>query len=91
MSDAVKKFVRGNSFIYFGGFSHSEPYAAAHEIIRQKKRNLVVTRAAGGVLFDQMIGAGCVKEAITSHIGNVIGPAPCWAFRRAVEQKIQGD
>jgi glutaconate CoA-transferase subunit A len=88
MPDAVKKFVRGNSFIYFGGFSHSEPYAAAHEIIRQKKRNLVVTRAAGGVLFDQMIGAGCVKEVITSHIGNVIGPAPCWAFRRAVEQKI---
>jgi glutaconate CoA-transferase subunit A len=86
LDEAIKKFVDDGITIYFGGFGQHTPFAAVHEIIRQRKKNLTITRAAGGVIFDQLIGAGCVKKIITSHVWNFVGPTPAYAFRRAVEK-----
>lgn len=87
MEEAVSRFVRDGDVLYLGGFLHGEPYAAAQEIIRQGKRDLTLSTAAGTLLVDQLIGAGCVRRLITSYCWNPI-PAPTHAFRRAVERGI---
>jgi glutaconate CoA-transferase subunit A len=71
--------------VYLGGFGYSQPFAVAHELVRQGVTDLRVVRASGDVLLDQLIGAGCVEETVTSHCWNAIGPTPTHAFRRAVE------
>jgi glutaconate CoA-transferase subunit A len=86
LDEATRKFVDDGMTVYFGGFGQHTPFAAVHEIIRQRKRNLTITRAAGGVIFDQLIGAGCVKKIITSHVWNFVGPTPTYAFKRAAEE-----
>jgi len=66
---------------------HHEPYAAVHEIIRQKKKNLTVSRCAGITIVDQLVGAGCVDKVITAYVWNPV-PKPAHAFKRAVEKGI---
>lgn len=60
------------------------PFAAGHEIIRQKKRGLTVIGPISDVLFDQLIGAGCVERVIAAWVGNVM-MGSAYNFRRAVE------
>ena len=61
------------------------PFAAGHEIARQKKRDLTLIGPISDILFDQLIGAGCVKEVIAAWVGNVM-MGSAYNFRRAVEQ-----
>ena len=61
------------------------PFAAGHEIIRQKKRDLTLIGPISDILFDQLIAAGCVKEVIAAWVGNVM-MGSAYNFRRAVEQ-----
>src|SRR6266516_1938505 len=61
------------------------PFAAGHEIIRQKKRGLTLIGPISDILFDQMIGAGCVEQVIAAWVGNVMMGLG-YNFRRAVEQ-----
>jgi glutaconate CoA-transferase subunit A len=61
------------------------PFAAGHEIIRQKKRGLKLIGPISDILFDQLIGAGCVEQVIAAWVGNaMMGSA--YNFRRAVEE-----
>ncbi len=60
------------------------PFAAGHEIIRQKKRGLTLIGPISDILFDQMIGAGCVEKVIAAWVGNVM-MGSAYNFRRAVE------
>ena len=62
------------------------PFAAGHEIIRQKKRGLTLIGPISDILFDQMIGAGCVEKVIAAWVGNVM-MGSAYNFRRAVEQE----
>lgn len=87
MREAVERFVRDGDTVYLGGFVHHEPYAAVHEIIRQKKKNLTVSRCAGITIVDQLVGAGCVDKVITAYVWNPV-PKPAHAFKRAVEKGI---
>lgn len=87
LADAVARVSDGDE-VFLGGFGYNQPFAGAHEIVRQGRRDLRVVRASGGILLDQLIGAGCVSEAIVSHCWNVIGPTPTHAFRRAVEEGV---
>ena len=66
------------------GFTHLIPFAAGHEVIRQKKRGLVVSRLTPDVIYDQMIGAGCVNKVIFSWGGNP-GVGSLHRLRDAVE------
>lgn len=71
--------------VYLGGFGYNQPFAVAHELIRRDVGDLRVVRASGDILLDQLVGAGLVRETVTSHCWNAIGPTPTHAFRRAVE------
>src|SRR5258705_13735665 len=61
------------------------PFAAGHEIIRQKKRGLTLIGPISDILFDQLIDAGSVERVIAAWVGNVM-MGSAYNFRRAVEQ-----
>lgn len=87
MSEAVGRFVHDGDTVYIGGFVQQDPYAAVHEIIRQKKKNLTVSKCAGVTAVDMLAGAGCVGRVISSYVWNP-APRPAHAFKRAVERGI---
>jgi glutaconate CoA-transferase subunit A len=70
LSEAVEKYIHDGDTIYAAGFTHLIPFAAGHEIIRQKRRNLVLARATPDLIYDQMVAAGCARKVIFSYIGN---------------------
>jgi glutaconate CoA-transferase subunit A len=85
MKEAVSKFVKDGDAIYLAGFTHMIPFAAGHEIIRQKRKDLTLCRATPDIIYDQMIAAGCAKKIVFSYAGNPgVGSLRC--FRRAVEK-----
>ncbi len=87
MKEAVSKFVRDGDTAYLAGFTHLIPFAAGHEIIRQKKKDLTLCRATPDIIYDQMIAAGCAKKIVFSYAGNPgVGSLRC--FRRATEKGI---
>src|SRR5438270_2134826 len=61
------------------------PFAAGHEIVRQKKRELTLIGPISDILFDQLIGAGCVIKVIAAWVGNVM-MGSAYNFRRATER-----
>ena len=85
LSDAIANFVYDGDIIYAAGFTHLIPFAAGHEIIRQKKRNLVLARATPDLIYDQMVAAGCASKVIFSYMGNP-GVGSLRIVRRAIEQ-----
>src|SRR5207244_12385236 len=88
MSEAVARYVPdGSSVCMWLALEPLIPFAAAHEIIRQQRRNLTLIGPISDILFDQLIGAGCVEKIIAAWVGNVSeGLAHC--YRRATEQSI---
>jgi len=70
LSDAIARFVHDGDTIYAAGFTHLIPYAAGHEIIRQRRRDLVLARATPDLIYDQMVAAGCARKIIFSYMGN---------------------
>jgi glutaconate CoA-transferase subunit A len=86
--EAIGKFVNDDEMVFLGGFGNGITYSAAHEIIRQKKRKLKICKCSGGILFDQLIGAGVTNQIITSHCWNGLGPQPAWNYKRALENGI---
>lgn len=85
LSEAARTLVRDGDTVVLGtGLEHAIPFAAGHEIIRQRKRNLTLVGPISDILFDQLIGAGCVKKAEAAWVGNVAGGS-AYNFRRAVE------
>ena len=87
MKEAVGAFVSDGCLLICEGFTHLIPFAAGHEIIRQRKRNLILCRMTPDLLYDQMIGAGCARKVIFSYVGNP-GVGSLYALRRAVEKGI---
>ena len=63
------------------------PFAAGHELIRQRKKDLSLIGPISDILFDELIGAGCVKAVIAAWVGNV-GAGLGHNFRRAVEKAV---
>ena len=70
LSEAVSKFVHDGDTIYAAGFTHLIPFAAGHEIIRQRRRDLTLARATPDLIYDQMVAAGCARKVIFSYMGN---------------------
>ena len=84
MKDAVAALVKDGDTVVIEGFTHLICFAAGHEIIRQKKKNLTLARLTPDLIYDQMIQAGVAKKLIFSWAGNP-GVGSLHAFRRAVE------
>ena len=70
LSEAISTHVHDGDLLYAAGFTHLIPFAAAHEIIRQGRRNLVLARATPDIIYDQMVAAGCARKIIFSYSGN---------------------
>jgi glutaconate CoA-transferase, subunit A len=70
LSAAVSRFIQDGDTLYAAGFTHLIPFAAGHEIIRQRLRDLVLARATPDLIYDQMVAAGCAKKMIFSYMGN---------------------
>jgi glutaconate CoA-transferase subunit A len=90
MRSAIAEHVPDGSSIALGlQMEQMIPFSAAHEIIRQKKRNLTLIGPISDCLFDQMIGAGCVEKVIAAWVGNVM-MGSAYNFRRATEVENPG-
>ena len=86
MREAVAELVPDGSSVALGlQLEQMIPFAAGHEIIRQKKKALTLIGPISDILFDQIIGSGCVEKVIAAWVGNVM-MGSAYNFRRAVEQ-----
>ncbi|MFN4011546.1 MAG: CoA transferase subunit A [Pannonibacter sp.] len=70
LHDAVAENIQDGNSVAFEGFTHLIPHAAAHEVIRQGRKDLTVIRMTPDMIYDQLIGMGCVKKLIFSFAGN---------------------
>ena len=70
LHDAVADNIRDGDTVAYEGFTHLIPHAAAHETIRQKRRDLTLVRMTPDVIYDQLIGMGCARKLIFSFAGN---------------------
>lgn len=84
LADAVAANVRDGDTVAFEGFTHLIPFAAAHEAIRQRRRDLTLVRMTPDLVYDQLIGMGCARKLIFSWGGNP-GVGSLHRLRDAVE------
>ncbi len=84
MSDAIAELVRNGDTVAIEGFTHLIGFAAGHEIIRQRRRDLTLCRLTPDLVYDQMIAAGVARKLVFSWLGNP-GVGSLHAVRRAVE------
>jgi glutaconate CoA-transferase subunit A len=88
MAEAVSELVRDGMSIAMGtSLEGLIPFAAGHEIIRRKKKDLTLIGPISDILFDQMIGAGCVSRIRAAWVGNV-STGMGYHFQRAVEEGV---
>ena len=88
MRDAVTRFVRDGASVALGcALEPAIPFAFAHELIRQRRRELELIGPISDIAFDQLIGAGCVRRVTAAWVGNV-SAGLAHAYRRAMEQGI---
>jgi glutaconate CoA-transferase, subunit A len=84
LHDAVAELVHDGDSVAMEGFTHLIPFAAGHEIIRQRRRDLTLIRMTPDLIYDQLIGMGCASKMIFSWGGNP-GVGSLRRFRDAVE------
>jgi glutaconate CoA-transferase subunit A len=87
MQEAVSRFVEDGSTIAIEGFTAFICFAAAHEIIRQRKGELTLCRLTPDVIYDQMVAAGVAHKLVFSYSGNP-GVGSLYCVRRAVEKGV---
>jgi glutaconate CoA-transferase subunit A len=85
MREAVAELVHDGDTVAIEGFTHLISFAAGHEIIRQRRRDLVLCRLTPDVIYDQMVAAGVARKLVFSWMGNP-GAGSLHAIRRRVER-----
>ena len=86
LADAVERFVSDGASVALEGFTHLIPFAAGHEIIRQRRRELHLIRMTPDLIYDQLIGMGCARKLTFSWGGNP-GVGSLHRLRDAVENQ----
>ena len=88
MRDAIAEHVHDGDAIALGlALESGIPFAATHELIRQRRRDLTLIGPISDMAFDQLIGAGCASRVVAAWVGNVAGGSG-YCFRRAAEEGI---
>src|SRR5437870_11051739 len=88
LDEAVERFVPDGASVVMGTALESLiPFAAGHALIRQRRRDLELIGPISDMLFDQLIGAGCVRRITAAWVGNVSAGLG-HNYRRAVEHGI---
>ena len=86
LANAIRECVHDGDQVAMGLCLESLiPFAAGHELVRQGKKALTLVGPISDILFDELIGAGCVQKVIAAWVGNV-GAGMGYNFRRAVER-----
>src|SRR3981189_2747818 len=81
LAEAVESTIRDGDTVAMEGFTHLIPYAAGHEVIRQRRRHLTLIRMTPDLIYDQLIGMDCAAKLIFSWVGNPRVPVceeKCW-------------
>src|SRR6516164_3665744 len=84
LSEAIKAAVHDGGTVAMEGFTHLIPHAAGHEIIRQGRKDLTLIRMTPDLIYDQLIGMGCVSKLVFSWGGNP-GVGSLHRMRDAIE------
>ena len=84
LATAIAALIHDGDTVALEGFTHLIPFAAGHEVIRQRRRDLTLIRMTPDLIYDQLIGAGCASRLIFSWGGNP-GVGSLHRFRDAVE------
>jgi glutaconate CoA-transferase, subunit A len=84
LKEAIAAHVRDGAQVALEGFTHLIPFAAAHEIARQGRRDLHLIRMTPDLIYDQLIGMGCASRLTFSWGGNP-GVGSLHRLRDAVE------
>jgi glutaconate CoA-transferase subunit A len=85
LARAVDELVHDGDTVALEGFTHLIPFAAGHEIIRQRRRDLTLARMTPDLIYDQLIGMGCARKLVFSWGGNP-GVGSLHRFRDAVQR-----
>ncbi|MEM2440420.1 MAG: CoA-transferase [Candidatus Bathyarchaeia archaeon] len=64
MAEVVKTISDGSHIAVSGFAATRSAIAFAHELIRQRKRNLTISQCIASMETDLLVGAGCVKKII---------------------------
>src|SRR6516165_6134012 len=89
LAAAVESTIRDGDTVAMEGFTHLIPFAAGHEVIRQRRRHLTLIRMTPDLIYDQLIGMGCADKLIFSWVGNP-GVGSLHRFRNAYEAGAAG-
>jgi glutaconate CoA-transferase subunit A len=84
LEEAIAANLQDGDSVAMEGFTHLIPFAAAHEVIRQKRRHLTLIRMTPDIIYDQLIGVGAADKLIFSWAGNP-GVGSLHRMRDAVE------
>lgn len=87
MKEAIAAFVHDGDSVAIEGFTAFICFAAGHEIIRQRRRDLTLIRMTPDLVYDQMIAAGVASKLVFSYLGNP-GVGSLHGIRRAVEKGV---
>jgi glutaconate CoA-transferase subunit A len=84
LAEAVEATVRDGDVVALEGFTHLIPFAAGHEIVRQRRKRLTLVRMTPDIVYDQLTGMGCAERMVFSWVGNP-GVGSLHRVRDAVE------
>src|SRR5258708_5315674 len=84
LAAAAESTIRDGGTVASEGFTHLIPFAAGHEVIRQRRRHLTLIRMTPDLIYDQLIGMGCADKLVFSWVGNP-GVGSLHRFRDAYE------
>jgi len=88
LANAIEQYVHDGDTVVMGtALEQAIPFAAGHQIIRQGLKDLTLVGPISDILFDQLIGAQCVRRVEAAWVGNVAGGS-AYNFRRAVESGV---
>src|SRR5438876_6826819 len=87
MAEAIDRFVADGATVALGtSLEPLIPFAAGHELIRQRRQDLELVGPISDSLFDELIGAGCVRRITAAWVGNVSeGLGHCYRARPSRE------
>jgi glutaconate CoA-transferase subunit A len=84
LAEAVEATVHDGDVVALEGFTHLIPFAAGHEIVRQRRKRLTLVRMTPDIVYDQLTGMGCAERMVFSWVGNP-GVGSLHRVRDAVE------
>jgi len=86
LAEAIAEQIHDGDSVALGlALESGIPFAAVHELIRQRRKDLTLIGPISDMAFDQLIAAGTVAKVIAAWVGNVAGGSG-YGFRRAYEQ-----